>query len=274
MVNVWVNGQPSSSLSPLDRGLSYGDGLFETIRINEQGPTLFDLHMTRLETSSGKLGLHVDHKQIRAEIISFLATQLSVSSVLKITITRGVGGRGYNPQGCEGSTRILSLFPFPDYPKNAQPVGVALYECSTRLGLSRALAGMKHLNRLEQVLGRAEWQTSEFAEGLMFDINGQIIEGTMSNLFIVEGDTLVTPDLTLSGVAGVCRQYILDQAKSSGIKTQIRSLSRNELLLASEVFVCNSVFGVWPVISFAQQCWQVGNLTRTVQLWLNKVLET
>lgn len=127
------------------------------------------------------------------------------------------------------------------------------------------LAGLKHLNRLEQVLARAEWQDTEHAEGLMLDQAGRVIEGVFSNLFLVRDGVLITADLKRCGVAGVMRAELLFQAVSLGISTQITDIPLEQLQWADEVFVCNSVYGIWPVRAYAALHWPVGPLTRKLQ---------
>ena len=127
------------------------------------------------------------------------------------------------------------------------------------------LAGLKHLNRLEQVLARAEWQDTAYAEGLLCDTSGRVIEGVFSNLFLIKDGELITPDLSRCGVAGVMRAEILQQAQSLGISQTVRDVSYAELVAADEVFVCNSLYGIWPVCALATHDWPVGPLTRKLQ---------
>lgn len=151
--------------------------------------------------------------------------------------------------------------------------GIRLFPCNTRLSRQPLLAGLKHLNRLEQVIARAEWQDSEHAEGLMLDQAGRVIEGVFSNVFLVRDGVLITPDLKRCGVAGVMRAEILFQAESLAIPTQIADISLEQLQWADEVFVCNSVYGVWPVRAYAALSWPVGPLTRKLQTIARALLD-
>ncbi|WP_426417809.1 aminodeoxychorismate lyase [Aestuariirhabdus sp. LZHN29] len=269
---VWLNGEPAAGVSPLDRGLAYGDGLFETIRITKSRPTLFELHMERLLEGATRLGLSLDSGALVSEIQRYLLINEITEGVLKIILSRGVGGRGYNPSGCESHHRILTCFEVPDYTDGPGVNGIELFDCQTRLGLSPATAGMKHLNRLEQVMARGEWDDARYAEGLMLNINNQPIEGTMSNLFLVSAGTLLTPDLSMSGVAGVCRQFVINHAAQWGIAVETGSLFLEQLFEADELFICNSVFGVWPVVAYAAHRWSIGPVTRTVQQRVEEAL--
>ncbi len=167
--------------------------------------------------------------------------------VLKIMLTRGSGGRGYRPPRSPGCSRILQTFPWPDYPSDWALEGIEARVCDSRLGLNKTLAGIKHLGRLEQVLARSEWDTLEIAEGLMLDTEGRLIEGTMTNLFLRNGDRLYTPELNACGIAGVVRGLVMDLAEESGLTVSETILFPRDLFQAQAAFLTNSVIGLWPV---------------------------
>ena len=194
-----INGHISERLSAQDRGLQYGDGVFETIAVRQKELLCWEPHYRRLKTGCDFLGIDCPS----SSLLINEAAQLEYNSelaVLKIIITRGQGGRGYRPPVPKTpATRILGLYPWPDYPEENYIQGVKTKICQTRLGHNPQLAGIKHLNRLEQVLARSEWDQPEIAEGLMLDIDDNVIEGTMSNLFIIKDQKLMTPDLSQCG---------------------------------------------------------------------------
>ncbi len=259
-----IDGKDTDQIAADDRGLLYGDGLFETIAIHRGVPQLWLQHMVRLESGCARLGITPPSRDLlQAEARSLCAD--SERAILKIIITRGSGGRGYRPQPGLMSRRILSLHPWPDYPAAWQQDGVNLRLCDTRLGSNPRLAGIKHLNRLEQVLARAEWADDEIAEGLMLDGNDILIEGTMSNLFLVRAGCLLTPVLEHCGVAGVMRGHVLQLAAQAGIACEVTRLGLSDLQQADEVFVCNSIVGIWPVRRFQTQVFQPGPVTRRLQ---------
>lgn len=267
----WVNGEPASEIRLSDRGLAYGDGVFETIRVQAGVPTLFELHCKRLCSGITVLGIPFDLEGFKNEVSDFLQKQKLKEGVLKAIVTRGSGGRGYNPQGCDRPSRILSFHPLPVYPHDPAIKGIRLHECNIRLG-DNALAGLKHLNRLENVIARSEWQGSDCLEGLLLGMDDRLVEGTMSNLFLVSGKTLRTPCLGKSGVKGVCRELILEQAHQWGFQVETGDYHWQDLAGANEVFVCNSVNGVWPVIACGRWHWSVGSVTRIVRDWVQEVL--
>ena len=162
-------------------------------------------------------------------------------------------------------TRILGAFPWPVHPEKNYTEGVDLRICKTRLGKNPVLAGIKHLNRLEQILARSEWDNPEIAEGLMLDMDDNVIEGTMSNLFIINDNDLVTPDVSGCGIAGVVRACILGLAPDIGFKTIIKNIPASELYSAGEIFLCNSVIGLWPVLAIEGHKFRPGHGTGKIR---------
>jgi len=259
-----INGEQQSQIAVSDRGFQYGDGLFETIEVLNEQCVFFEQHYQRLNASCKKLRLPPPD----LHLLSNEARQLSRDcqhGVLKIIITRGSGGRGYKQPENIQPTRILSLHPYPDYPESFQNEGINARFCQQRLGLNPSLAGMKHLNRLEQVLARAEWDSPDIQEGLMLDINNHVIEGTMSNVFFVKNKTLYTPSLNQSGVAGIMRNFIIQTALTQGIRVEQGKFSKQSVLDADELFVSNSVIGLWGIKKLEQKTFLKGQLTQQLQ---------
>jgi 4-amino-4-deoxychorismate lyase len=241
-----VNGEPASRISALDRGLQYGDGLFETISVASGKPCLWKRHIERLERGCERLGIPFpDRDLLLDEATREIASR--DSAVLKITLTRGEGNRGYRPPETPQPNRIINCSLKPEYPRDAESSGVRLRLCSTRLCANQKLAGIKHLNRLEQILARMEWDDAEIVEGLMLDGDDRVIEGTMSNLFLWNNRKLQTPDLTNSGVAGVVRELVMDVASDLSIQVEVKEIRTTDLWHAEGIFITNSLIGIWPV---------------------------
>jgi 4-amino-4-deoxychorismate lyase len=264
-----IDGQPAANLPVDDRGLAYGDGLFETMRVRAGRVHMLEGHLQRMLHGAGVLRLPVDAESVRRDVQAFIAAQSDAGRpdfTLKFLLTRGSAGRGYLPLPEAVPRRLLLAYtPAVFQPEHAQS-GVVLFECRQRLGINPSLAGVKHLNRLEQVLARSEWsEDPRYAEGLVCDAEGRVVEGTMSNLCLVTGDTLVTPRLHRCGVAGVMRSFLLARALTLGIAVSERDVPRDELGNADEVFVCNSQFGIWPVREIGKRRWLPGALTRRLQ---------
>lgn len=259
-----INGEVGTVLAAADRAIQYGDAVFETLAVDDGRPLLWQRHWQRLEHGLQRLGLPLpDEALVRAE-----AEQLATGTrrgVLKLLLTAGVGGRGYRRPERPDPERILSLHPYPDYPAHLWRDGVAVRCCRMQLARQPALAGLKHGNRLEQVLARAEWSAAEINEGLMCDTDGNLVEGTMSNVFAVRQGVLLTPSLEQCGVAGIMRDCILELAADMGLEPRIETAPLAQWLQADELFLSNSVIGLWPVRQVDQQGFQSGPLSRRLQ---------
>ena len=263
-IPIWINGQPGDRLPVSDRGLAYGDGLFETIRISDRGPVLPEYHLDRLEQGALRLGIPFSRSEIAAELIAYPG--LHTAGIVKLIVTRGSGGRGYACADMGEPSRILSFHHWVDYPACYYSQGVRIFPCRTRLGRNPLLAGIKHLNRLEQVLARREWNGSdEFQEGLLCDDQGFVVEGVMSNLFVVEEGRILMPALDQCGVAGVMQRWLREQFVTQGLSVTETQITLDRFRVAAEVFFCNSVFGVWPVARFQQSHWPVGPVSQLAQ---------
>ena len=269
---TWVDGRPAAELPLADRGLAYGDGLFETIAVRHGRAALLSRHLVRLGEGLRRLAIDIDLALVEAELTAFCA--VLENGVAKLLITRGDGVRGYAAPQPAQSRRILLGNPLPAYPVGNAEQGVRMFPCTTRLAEQPLLAGLKHLNRLEQVLARNEWRDPSFSEGLMRDVSGRVIEGVFSNLFLVRDGVLLTAELSRCGVAGVMRAEVLAQAAQVGVALQVRDIGYDELLDADEVFLCNSLYGIWPVRELAASVWSVGPLTRKLQGLVRSPLDT
>lgn len=255
------------SSRPLDagnRGLHYGDGLFETIAMVHGRPQLWTRHLDRLREGCRRLAIATpDPEALRIE--AERAAAGVERCVVKIIVTRAGAAHGYRPEPGQSSEHVVLQRPWPDHPREFHHAGVGVRWCRTRLARQPLLAGIKHLNRIEQVLARAEWR-DEYAEGLMRDTDGYVIEGTMSNLFLVQEGTLLTPDLAQSGVAGVMRAEVLEQARRLGIPNAQRPVSVDMVEQADELFLTNSLIGIWPVARLeARHYAVVGKITQALQ---------
>ncbi|MDZ5602192.1 aminodeoxychorismate lyase [Pseudomonas sp. RP23018S] len=271
-MHSWVDGQPATALNLQNRGLAYGDGLFETIAVRAGWPSLLDAHLARLALGCQRLRIPADLALVRDEVVRYASAV--GEGVVKLILTRGDSARGYAGAPTAAPRRILQAGPLPQYPDAHAEAGVRLFACQTRLAEQPLLAGLKHLNRLEQVLARAEWQDAEHVEGLVRDTQGRVVEGVYSNLFLVRHDQLITPDLSRCGVAGVMRAALMEQAGVLGIAVTVRDVLIEELQQADEVFVCNSVYGIWPVRALGTLNWSPGPLTRKLQAVARTLLET
>ncbi len=265
---VLVNGSPTESIRVFDRGLTYGDGVFRTLPVRAGRPLCWQLHYDKLGADCAALGIESPPEQCLTEEVGRVI-EASPDCVLKIIVTRGEGVRGYAVSPGAEPTRILTTGPLPQHPASWFDDGIKMHLCSTRLAIQPRLAGIKHLNRLENVLARREWTDPAIAEGLLLDMDGNVIEGTMSNLLILQGTTLLTPDLGRCGVAGVQRARIMALAGELGLTAKVENLSLAELHEADEVVLCNSVIGAWQVRELAGKMWRSGSLATRLRKLLD-----
>ncbi|MCW8962649.1 MAG: aminodeoxychorismate lyase [Gammaproteobacteria bacterium] len=267
---ILVNGNVQDTVSALDRGLAYGDGLFETIAVRDSNPQLLDLHWQRLERGCARLKIPFPGISRLMDDIERLLEHArqaqKPSGIIKVIVTRGAGGRGYRFEPDMNVTRIAILSDWPSWQGTERDTGVKCKICETQLSSQPVLAGIKHLNRLEQVMARAEWSGNDIAEGIMLDAHDHIIEGTMSNIFFIDRQqTIVTPALDQCGVAGVQRENILSIADNAGFKIDVTDVNLTDLEKYSEAFISNSLIGIWPVTGIDKHDYQIGPATRALQ---------
>nr|VFJ50812.1 MAG: aminodeoxychorismate lyase apoprotein [Candidatus Kentron sp. DK] len=262
---ILINGQPADTIPIADRGFQYGDGVFETLAVERGAPLCLTAHLKRLTCGCQRLAILAPDSVLLREEIKAVTASLD-RGVLKIIITRGSGGRGYAPMVTGPATRIVAGLNGSGHPLEYREQGIEAFLCRMRLARNPALAGIKHLNRLEQVLGRGECQTRGIPEGIMMDTEGNLIEGTMSNLFLVRGQELITPDLFHSGIRGIVRDRIIKLARAGGrFRVRESVFGASALEEADEVFFCNSLIGIWPVRRYRTITFSLGPATRYLQ---------
>jgi 4-amino-4-deoxychorismate lyase len=262
--NALINGSFSQAISPLDRGFAYGDGVFRTLVVRYGLPENWPLHYQKLVADCAAINIVCPSAELLMSDLQqlFLPDEVAVA---KIVVTRGEGTRGYTPPAITAPTRVVIKSAMPEYPKERFEEGVNLIVCETRLALQPKLAGVKHLNRLENVLARMEWNDQtingvSIADGILLDTNDNVIECTAANIFARFGDTLITPSLSQCGVAGITRQRIFELAHTLSLKTNIESFDLKKLLAADEVIICNSIYGAWQVKQIDNKALKIGTL--------------
>lgn len=273
--DILINGEAKDTINIADRGLQYGDGLFETMAVRNGVIHLWESHWERLTYGCQKLSISIPNKEtIENEINAICKNNKSqIQFIIKLVVTRGEGERGYQFTNNQNTTRILSAHPWPKYSENYQTDGVVVRYCDMTLSENKVTAGIKHLNRLEQVLARNEWgSNNEYQEGLMLTTQGHVVDGTMSNIFAVLDNKLFTPDLTSCGVTGVMRKTVIDIAKKNDYLVYEKDFTKHELEMADELFLTNSVFGIWPIKNIAKTRFtKVGTITNQLQEELYKI---
>ncbi|WP_267431639.1 aminodeoxychorismate lyase [Erwinia psidii] len=256
---VWVNGQPQDSIAIADRAVQFGDGCFTTARIIEGQVVALEAHLERLEKGCQRLRIGaVDWIALRQEIVKAAAGH--DEAVLKVIISRGKGGRGYGASGCGQPTRIVMTSDYPVRYHHLKQTGARLTLSSVRLGRNPLLAGIKHLNRLEQILIRTELEQTNFDEALVLDTEGMLVECCAANLFWRKGKAVFTPCLTDSGVNGIQRQQVIGLLHGEGVSVSEVRQPPEVLAEADEVLITNALMPVLPVCQIDQQFWHARQL--------------
>ena len=262
-MGLLVDGRPVEAIAADDRALHYGDGVFTTLAAMPDRVLLWSRHRARLDWACARLGLVPPEWTTLLGEIETLAGQGRGPSVIKVILSRAPGPRGYRP--VDGpSRRTVLRYDWPELPPERWMQGVRVRTCRWRLAAQPRLAGIKHLNRLEQVMARAEW-ADEVEEGLLFDRDDRVIGGTMSNLVLIDRGRLLTPRLDVCGIAGVMRGLVMDIAVAWGMPCRSTTVTRAMLEDADELFLCNALIGVWPVRELEGRARRIGPVTRRLQ---------
>lgn len=247
---IFVGAESVAAIPVDDRGMAYGDGLFETMRAHRGGVHWWDAHWARLVRGASRLRIALpDEQQVRGEGERLLD---GGDGVIKLIVSRGAGGRGYAPGTASTPTWVLSSHAVPSPCPRA---GLVLRWCDTRLAMQPALAGLKHCNRLEQVLARLEWSDpramdSDADEGLMRTTDGDVACATAANVFVLMGNRWMTPRIDRCGVEGVCRAWAM-----TALGAEASRLTVADVEAADAVFLCNAVRGILPVAKLGSRTW-------------------
>jgi 4-amino-4-deoxychorismate lyase len=263
MLECLVNGEISTYVKAANRGLCYGDGLFETLAVQNGRPRRWQAHMDRLAAGCERLGLTMPAQAILLREVQTVSAGRT-DTVVKIILTRDGQGRGYLPPENAACVRVVSAHRYPDGILERAREGVRAQICELRLAIQPALGGIKHLNRLEQVLASVEIREKSGVAGILLDAEDHVISAIDANIFIIMEDRLLTPRLDRCGVRGVLRSHIL---AGFGARCEQRRIMVDMLQDANEIFICNSVRGIVPVTAIDHHEYGIGPVTREVQTW-------
>jgi len=257
-----------SSKFLMDRGVHYGDGLFETIAVRSGIAELLIKHISRLKDSCERLKfINVDFTKIKSDI-EHKAIDIN-KGVIKLIVTRGIGGRGYSIPDNMEATYILLDYPWPQFNSDNWKNGIAIKKCNLVLASQPILAGIKHLNRLENIMAKMELENTIYQEGILCDSEQNVIEGISSNVFIVIKNTILTPKLDKSGVAGVMRDQVIKKIIENHAEIDIQDIPYKILLEADEIFLTNSLIGIWPVAKLNEKIYSKFPITKKLMSTMN-----
>ena len=265
MLECLVDGEISTYVAASNRALNYGDGLFETLVVHNGQPRRWQSHMDRLGAGCERLGLVIPSQAILLREVQTVSAGLA-DAVVKIVLCRGGVARGYLPSQDDACVRIVSAHEYPSDVADKATRGVNARICDLRLAIQPALGGIKHLNRLEQVLASSEPMEEGVTEGILLDREDHVISAVSANIFLIMEDRLLTPRLDRCGVRGVIRAQLL---AAFSARCEQRRIQVDLLQEADEVFICSSVRGIVPVTAIDDQCFTIGPVTRELQSWLH-----
>ncbi|WP_394494754.1 aminodeoxychorismate lyase [Shewanella sp. ENK2] len=243
MALVFVNGQSENTIQALDRGLAYGDGVFATMRVSNSQVMFIEAHLSRLNQACLRLGF-------QPPVLSDLQSRLQKHAqslgegCIKLLISRGVGGRGYTAPSNPTITEVISLHEIPKHYQGWQQQGISLSVSLVQLAKQPLLAGMKHLNRLEQVLIKQYELTAKADDWLILDTDNHVVETSMANIFLVKGNQVITPKLSDSGVAGVMREQVINTLLDNHFAVMATKVTMDDIKNADHVFITNSLLGM------------------------------
>lgn len=253
-----VNGMPAQMLALADRSIQFGDGVFRTVKCQAGRLAFWARHYRKLCADCAVLGITAPAETVLLDEMRQLLGQTGwQGAVFKIIVTRGESARGYAVPAGIVPNRIVQITPWSAYPQLLYREGATVRLCETRATWQPALAGVKHLNRLENIMARREWADPAILEGLLLDRDGCVLEGVMSNVLAWRNGELVTPLLESGGVAGVMREVALEAARRLGWAVAERALPLDVFLQAEQVWLCNSLLDLMPVAALEEQRWSV-----------------
>ncbi|MBJ7221117.1 MULTISPECIES: aminodeoxychorismate lyase [unclassified Brenneria] len=258
---IWINGRLQEQLAVSDRSTQFGDGCFTTARVCNGQIVWHERHLARLQQAARRLMLPaIDWPLLEIEMNR--AAQGRDEGIVKAILTRGRGGRGYSARGCDDPTRIVMQADYPDHYVRWREQGITLSLSPVALARSTLLAGIKHLNRLEQVLIRTHLEQTSADEALVLDTSGALVECCAANLFWRKGNQVYTPDLSYAGVDGVARRHIIALLADSAFELHVVTEPVSALADADEVVICNALMPIVPVNQAQSWCYRSRELYR------------
>lgn len=271
MTQVWVNGILADQVDPLDRGLAYGDGLFATMRFSDGQVQFLSAHLARLVQGAYRLGFQWEVTESLIEQLKQLTLNQDHGGI-KLLLSRGMGGRGYAAPKFSKVNEVVSLFEVPPHYVHWQKKGISLTLSELRLSQQPRLAGIKHLNRLEQVLIKSAQLPKGFDDWLVLDTDKRVIESSMANLFFIKGKEALTPAMTHSGVAGMMREQVIYTLIELGYDVDVSEVNYGDLALFEHVFMTNSLLGLVDINRIDKITYSKSSLSDTLRQHLHLTL--
>jgi len=255
-----------AKISVFDHGFLYGDGIYETLRAYNGVVFMLDEHIRRLQSSAEKIRLSINKspEEIRSAIYRTLRASNLKNAIIRITVSRGKGRTGLDPDLCPIPTFVIMAQRFHGYPDKYYKEGIKLIIANTRRNHRGAIdPSIKSLNFLNNILAKIEAKDRGAFEAIMLNIKGFLTEGTVSNLFFIKNNILYTPSPASGILEGITRRVIIDLAKEEGLEVREGLYRKDKLYTADEVFISNTSMEIMPVRKVDDQEFRVpGEITR------------
>ncbi|HET6514580.1 MAG TPA: branched-chain-amino-acid transaminase [Thermodesulfovibrionales bacterium] len=252
-------------VSVFDHGFLYGDGIYETVRAYDDVIFLLDEHLMRLYRSASMIGLTMpkDADEMKTAIYETLEANALKNAYIRITLSRGYGPIGLDPELCKEPTFVIIAEEMKGYPRSLYEHGIRLIIAGTRRNLSDALnPQLKSLNFLNNILAKIEAKNHGAYEAVMLNVSGHVTEGTISNIFFFRDGVLRTPSLGCGILDGITRKVVLDLAVREGMAVEEGEFTREDLYAAGEVFITNTTMEVMPVCQLDDVKYAIGDKAR------------
>lgn len=269
---VYLNNElvPRSEalVSVFDHGFLYGDGVYETMRVYDGVVFMVDEHLARLRRSASMTGLAVlrDNDQIKGLICGTLVANSLKNAYVRLTLSRGYGPLGLDPDLCREPTFVIITEQMIDYPTEFYRDGIKIIIARTRRNLADAInPQIKSLNFLNNILAKIEAKKEGAYEAVMLNASGHVAEGTISNVFFCSGDVLCTPSVDCGILDGITRKLVLDIAVREGLPVREGRFAPDDIYGASEVFITNTTMEVMPVCQVNEAKYIVGNVAKLLR---------
>jgi branched-chain amino acid aminotransferase len=266
---VYLNGKlvPSkeASVSVFDHGFLYGDGIYETMRVYEGVIFKLDEHIKRLYRSASLIGLTIplEIDALKISIYETLIANNLSDAYLRLTVSRGRGLIGLDPELCLKPTVVIIAQKFKGYPKTLYQNGISMIVSRTRRNLKEAInPQIKSLNFLNNILAKIEAKRAGAYEAIMLNAKGELTEGTVSNVFFYKNDILCTPSIECGILDGITRRTIIDIAIREELKVKEGKFTKKDIYSAEEVFITNTTLEVMPVSKIDKSQYNVGNVAK------------
>lgn len=255
-------------VSVFDHGFLYGDGVYETVRVYDDVIFMADDHLARLRRSASmtRIMVPMDNDQIKNAIYDTLGANSLRNAYARLTLSRGYGPLGLDPDLCREPTFVIVTEQMRDYPKEFYENGIKIIIARTKRNLIDAIdPRIKSLNFLNNILAKIEAKSEGADEAVMLNVHGHITEGTVSNVFFCSGDVLCTPSVDCGILDGITRKLVLEIAAKEGFRVIEGRFTAGDMCGASEVFITNTTMEVMPVCQVDNTKYKVGNIAKLLR---------